>query len=244
MKWTLWCADIDGRIGFLWQIGSKGPGAHEIFVSKEERREDGGPRKKYPTHKTTRKAMPQAAWRQRQTKIERRIAGWAEGMSYCFGWFLFFWHFLFSRPTQVAPRSLLGTTITTTTITTTFTTVQLQLQLQLQLQHQPTTQLQLQQQLQLQLQLQQLQLQLQQQLQLQRLLQILIGSDVLRPCVCYPRGCAAPGRVPCQGNTQERLRKRKTDSSLRKIIVTCKSPVGDISAVTLIRTDTTLDLYY
>ena len=56
-----------------------------------------------------------------------------------------------------------------------------------------------------------------------------------------PRGCAAPGKVPCQGNTQECLSKLKATSSLRKIVVTCKSPVGDISAVTLIRTDTTLD---
>ena len=56
-----------------------------------------------------------------------------------------------------------------------------------------------------------------------------------------PRGCAAPGKVPCQGNTHECLSKLKATSSLRKIIVTCKSPVGDISAVTLIRTDTTLD---
>ena len=58
---------------------------------------------------------------------------------------------------------------------------------------------------------------------------------------CSPRGCAAPGKVPCQGNTQECLSKLKATSSLRKIVVTCKSPVGDISAVTLIRTDTTLD---
>ena len=56
-----------------------------------------------------------------------------------------------------------------------------------------------------------------------------------------PRGCAAPGRVPGQGNTPEHLSKLKVTSARRKIIVTCKSPVGDISAVTLIRTDTTLD---
>ena len=54
-------------------------------------------------------------------------------------------------------------------------------------------------------------------------------------------GCAAPGIVQDQGNTQERLSKLKATSPHRKIIVTCKSPVGDISAVTLIRTDTTLD---
>ena len=47
--------------------------------------------------------------------------------------------------------------------------------------------------------------------------------------------------MPCQGNTHECLSKLEAASSLRKMIVTCKSPVGDISAVTLIRTDTTLD---
>ena len=58
---------------------------------------------------------------------------------------------------------------------------------------------------------------------------------------CSPRGYAAPGKVPCQGNMQECQSKLIADSSPRKIVVTCKSPVGDISAVTLIRTDTTLD---
>ena len=56
-----------------------------------------------------------------------------------------------------------------------------------------------------------------------------------------PRGRAAPGRVPCQGNTWECLSKLEATSPPAKIPVTCKSPVGDISAVTLIRTDTTLD---
>ena len=50
-------------------------------------------------------------------------------------------------------------------------------------------------------------------------------------------GCAAPGNVPGLGNTQERLSKLKATSPQRSIAVTCKSPVGDISAVTLIRTD-------
>ena len=54
-------------------------------------------------------------------------------------------------------------------------------------------------------------------------------------------GCAAPSNVPCWGNTQEHLSKLKAASPHVKIDVTCKSPVGDISAVTLIRTDTTLD---
>ena len=75
----------------------------------------------------------------------------------------------------------------------------------------------------------------------------------LQPALCYFRhhareiidpkvfGCAAPGKVPGQGNTQERLSKLKTASPQGKIHVTSKSPVGDISVVTLIRTDTTLD---
>ena len=58
---------------------------------------------------------------------------------------------------------------------------------------------------------------------------------------CYPEGCAAPSFVPCQCNTQGSLSKLKGAPPQRKINVTCKSPVGDISVVTLIRTDTTLD---
>ncbi len=54
-------------------------------------------------------------------------------------------------------------------------------------------------------------------------------------------GCAAPGNVLGQVNTKERLSKLKATSPQRKIAVTCKSPIGDISAVTLKRTDTTLD---
>ena len=57
----------------------------------------------------------------------------------------------------------------------------------------------------------------------------------------YPRGCAAPGSVPCQCNTRESPSKLKRASPQAKINVTSKSPVGDISVVTLIRTDTTLD---
>ena len=55
------------------------------------------------------------------------------------------------------------------------------------------------------------------------------------------KGCAAPSFVPCQCNTGECLSKLETTSSRRKIYVTSRSPVGDISVVTLIRTDTTLD---
>ena len=52
---------------------------------------------------------------------------------------------------------------------------------------------------------------------------------------------AAPGHVPCQSNAQGRLSKLERAPSYRKINVTSKSPVGDISFVTLMRTDTTLD---
>ena len=58
---------------------------------------------------------------------------------------------------------------------------------------------------------------------------------------CYPKGCAAPGFVPCQCNARECLSKLEATSPHRKIHVTSKPPVGGISAVTLIRTDTTLD---
>ena len=58
---------------------------------------------------------------------------------------------------------------------------------------------------------------------------------------CYPKGCAAPGEVQCQCNTRGSLSKLKRTPPQAKINVTSKSPVGDISVVTLIRTDTTLD---
>jgi hypothetical protein len=54
-------------------------------------------------------------------------------------------------------------------------------------------------------------------------------------------GCAATGFVPCQRNTRKPLSKLEGNFLPRKIDVTSKSPVGDISVVTLIRTDTTLD---
>ena len=47
--------------------------------------------------------------------------------------------------------------------------------------------------------------------------------------------------MPCQRNTWKPLSKLKRTFPPRKINVTSKSPVGDISVVTLIRTDTTLD---
>ena len=58
---------------------------------------------------------------------------------------------------------------------------------------------------------------------------------------CYPEGCAAPGEVPCQCNARGSPSKLKRAPPQAKINVTSKSPVGDISVVTLIRTDTTLD---
>ena len=71
-----------------------------------------------------------------------------------------------------------------------------------------------------------------------RLLVFVLSQVLIDPKVF---GCAAPGIVPDQGNTQECLSKLRATSPPRKMVVTCKSPVGDISAVTLIRTDTTLD---
>ena len=55
----------------------------------------------------------------------------------------------------------------------------------------------------------------------------------------YPEGCVAHSSVPCQRNT--RGAGQAQASSPNKNHVTSKSPVGDISVVTLIRTDTTLD---
>ena len=54
-------------------------------------------------------------------------------------------------------------------------------------------------------------------------------------------GCAAANDVPCQRNTQSGLGKPRDHNPTQNIVVTSKSPVGDVSVVTLIRTDTTLD---
>ena len=59
--------------------------------------------------------------------------------------------------------------------------------------------------------------------------------------ICYPKGCAATSSVQCQCNARGSLSKLAGVPPRRKINVTSKSPVGDISVVTLIRTDTTLD---
>ncbi len=58
---------------------------------------------------------------------------------------------------------------------------------------------------------------------------------------CYPEGCAATSQVQCQCDARGSLSKLAGLPPRRKINVTSKSPVGDISVVTLIRTDTTLD---
>jgi hypothetical protein len=65
--------------------------------------------------------------------------------------------------------------------------------------------------------------------------------NFIRAVECYPEGCAAPGRVLCQCNTRGPLSKLERTPPRKKIHVTSKSPVGGISVVTLIRTDTTLD---
>ena len=47
--------------------------------------------------------------------------------------------------------------------------------------------------------------------------------------------------VPCQCNTRGSVSKLKGAPPRRKINVICNSPIGDISVVTLVRTDTTFD---
>ena len=70
---------------------------------------------------------------------------------------------------------------------------------------------------------------------------VLIHWSITNLFISYPEGCAAPSFVPCQCYTREPLSKLERTSPHIKINVTSKSPVGDISVVTLIRTDTTLD---
>ena len=58
----------------------------------------------------------------------------------------------------------------------------------------------------------------------------------------YPaKGALLEGGVPCPGNARRALEQAQADAPAAKIDVTSKSPVGDISVVTLIRTGTTLD---
>jgi hypothetical protein len=54
-------------------------------------------------------------------------------------------------------------------------------------------------------------------------------------------GCATPGHVQCRGDPRRALEQARGTLPQRKIGVTSKTPVGVISVVTLIRTDTTLD---
>ena len=68
-----------------------------------------------------------------------------------------------------------------------------------------------------------------------------VNSRINKCSASYPKGCAAPSEVPCQCNAWELLSKLKETPPQRKNDVTSKSPVGDISVVTLIRTDNTLD---
>jgi hypothetical protein len=58
---------------------------------------------------------------------------------------------------------------------------------------------------------------------------------------CYPKGCAATRESAGLVQHMKAPEQAQKDTSPRKINVTSKSPVGDISVVTLIRTDTTLD---
>ena len=59
--------------------------------------------------------------------------------------------------------------------------------------------------------------------------------------VCFPEGYAAPGGVPCQRNMRGPMSKLSQTPPHAKNSCDSRSPVGDISVVTLIRTDTTLD---
>ena len=58
---------------------------------------------------------------------------------------------------------------------------------------------------------------------------------------CSHVGCAAVVVVQCPHNTQGTPSKPTLRPTLAKIDVTSKPPVGDVSVVTLIRTDTTLN---
>ena len=60
-------------------------------------------------------------------------------------------------------------------------------------------------------------------------------------CKCYPKGCAATRESAGLVQHMKAPEQAQKNTSPRKINVTSKSPVGDISVVTLIRTDTTLD---
>ena len=57
----------------------------------------------------------------------------------------------------------------------------------------------------------------------------------------HPIGCAATGLSTMPAQHMKAPKQAQEDTSPAKIDVTSKSPAGDISVVTLIRTDTTLD---
>lgn len=59
---------------------------------------------------------------------------------------------------------------------------------------------------------------------------------------CYPIGCAATGSVPCQRNTW-RLQSKLVKTLPQQKLMWQASLQLEISVVTLIRTDTTLDVY-
>jgi len=63
----------------------------------------------------------------------------------------------------------------------------------------------------------------------------------LPQALCHPKGCAATRKCASLVQHMKASEQAREDTSPRKIDVTSKSPVGDISVVTLIRTDTTLD---
>ena len=60
-------------------------------------------------------------------------------------------------------------------------------------------------------------------------------------CGCYPGVCAAPSGVQGEGTTRRHLSKLKATLPRSNIYMTSKSPVGEISVVTMIKTNTTLD---
>lgn len=59
--------------------------------------------------------------------------------------------------------------------------------------------------------------------------------------IVTPKGVLLPALCHASATRARPLSKLKRIRPQRKINVTSKSPVGDISVVTLIRTDTTLD---
>ena len=65
--------------------------------------------------------------------------------------------------------------------------------------------------------------------------------DTLQHFILLPRRVSCNQRSAILAQHMKTLEQAQEDTSPAKINVTIKSPVGDISVVTLIRTDTTLD---